>query len=318
MTRASPIKSLSASRSVALAVVVALALSGVQPALGSTRSPVAAPVTMDEIIRLSPAPGGVKARVRAAKEAARVAIVHEAGLGMGVRGGYSARAKQLRTQLDASQPELDRIFNFVPFVERGRLLLPLIERVDDVQAIEGGVLRETGQVYRVVEAARVVTAPPTWRDYMRITPLEMTPPDDTVLPSTREEREAWTDAVQQGWEVGVRQADAVFSTDLEVMTHAYQGRLLYRTLTVQGMIRPASLAHSDFGVVREDADETLRVGDALYSVADSASFTDQKAWRAVARPSKPMIRPASGSQTADDSEPVIRPAHAVPDAESLL
>lgn len=241
-----------------------------------------APVSQSEMTELKPVYRSDRARAQGAAAAARESIVREAGLAAGAQGGYAERAREISSVLDRRGAELDRIFAFTGLTyEGGRLLAPVVEFVEEVQAVEadGSALRETARVLRVTQPARLVTVPPTWRDWLFMETPEVERPDDAVLPITGDEREIWSSAVAAGWDMGRLQADRVYETRLEILTTTYEGMLRYRDLAAQGVVAPAEVGRSDLGIVREDAE--LRIGDNLYTLKSVARFQEPKEWRAV-------------------------------------
>lgn len=260
-----------------VAVVAALTMSSVAAAEMAV-----APASQGEMAGLKPLYRSDRARAQGAAAAARESILREAGLAAGAQGGYAERAREISALLARRATELDRIFSFTGLTyEGGRLLAPVVEFVEEVQAVEadGSALRETARVLRVTQPARLVTVAPTWRDWLFMETPEVERPDDAVLPTTGDEREVWAAAVADGWSMGRLQADRVYETRLEILTTTYEGMLRYRDLVAQGVVAPAEVGRSDLGIVREDAE--LRIGDNLYTLKSVARFQEPKQWRAV-------------------------------------
>lgn len=227
-----------------------------------------------------------------AARAVREAAVREAALAAGVEAAYKERVAELRSRLQSLGAELDRIYNFTVLLDDGRLLVPAVELVREVSAVEadGSQLRETGRVLRIVEPARLVTAPPTWRDYLSAWTANGASdraerPSDDLLPTDSREREVWRAALNEAWSVGRRQADSVFTSELATLSEAYLGRVRYRMLVDQRIVRPASLGQTDFGIVAES--DVVRIEDALFTVRQGAAFATPSEWRAMPRPAVP-------------------------------
>lgn len=232
-----------------------------------------------------------------AARAVREASVREAALATGVGLAYKERAAEIRLRLQSMAVELDRVYNFNVLLDEGRLLVPAVELVREVSAIEadGSQLRETGRVLRIVEPARLVTAAPTWRDFLSAwsssEKVSAERPSDDVLPTNASEREVWRSALDEAWDVGRRQADAVFRGELATLSEAYLGRVRYRMLVDQRIIQPATIGQTDFGIVTED--DVVRIEDALFTVRQAAAFASPREWRAMPRsavPASPRVR----------------------------
>lgn len=214
----------------------------------------------------------------------REEMVRDAALAMGTQSGYAERAGEIRELVDRRAQQLDRIFVFGPLCRDGRVLAPVVELVEDVLAVEdnGTAMRETARVLRVVQAARLVTVPPTWRDWLTIRPPELSPPDAIAFPASARERSIWQAAIKESWGVGRHHADAVYQTQLEELKQAYEGMLRYHELLAQGVIAPAEVGRADLGIVRQDAE--LRIGDTIYTVRAPAKFQESTQWKATATP----------------------------------
>ncbi len=145
-------------------------------------------------------------------------------------------------------------------------------------------MRETARVLRVLSPARLVSTPPTWRDWMDIRPIPSVAPDAVSLPTTSRERDVWEETVASSWALGRTQADAVFASQVDTLKRDYQGMLRYHDLLNQGIVAPADVGRDDLGIVREDAE--LRLGDTIYIVRSPARFTAPEGWRAVVTPSE--------------------------------
>ncbi|MEO7326549.1 MAG: type IV secretory system conjugative DNA transfer family protein [Dokdonella sp.] len=245
-----------------------------------------------DAVAMKPRFSNDRSRSKGAQVDARLAIVRDAALGVGVQGGYAERAREIHGRIQQRSEQLDRIWNFTPLVDNGRLLAPAVQYTHHEQVLDAAALRETGKVLRVVEPARLVTMPPTWRDWLTIATVEVAHPDDTSLPQDDAERDMWKAALADAWKVGRAQADAVFQTEIESLTNAYVDRLRYKELVAQHMIGPAKLGQTNLGIVRED--DVVRIEDSIYSVGAAAHFTAPKDWRPVVRPTSPTVDAEQG------------------------
>jgi len=265
-----------------LVLFMMLASSGVTVAQAKSIAEIDGEFDLARASMLGPRYRSDKARASAAADVARFAMVRDAALAFGVQGGYRERSLEIAARIEARAAQLDRIFPFAPLVERGRLLMPAVRFTQDEQVLHAGTLRETGRVLRVVEPARIVTMPPTWRDWLLLPTPEVVPPDDVLLPTNGEERAVWRAAITEAWRIGRLQADAVVTTQIELLQAAYLDRLRYKELLAQKMIQPPRLGQTDLGIVR--ADDVLRIRDTLYQVSASARFEEPSQWRPVVVP----------------------------------
>jgi len=249
--------------------------------------------------------GSPKSAQKAAEKSARLMLVSDAALTLGVHGGYRERAMELHRLIEDSASTLDAVYGFGALIERGRLLVPSVEFSERASEVErdGSQLRETARVLRVREPARLVTAPPTWRDYFhfRNLDLEVELPDDTLLPQSSDERTVWETNIALGWLTGREQAEGVFAADLETLTQSYIGRLRYRMLVAQQILAPAEIGHTDFGVVQEA--DVLRIEDQLFAVKEAARFLPASGWKPIVTRSEQTGR---GAEATPPPRPVVR------------
>ena len=99
----------------------------------------------------------------------------------------------------------------------------------------------------------MVSAYPTWRDYLKPKLPSFDLPLSNYLPKNRKEKQVWDAAVQEGYRAGQRQAREAWRHSLGELQRDYTGMLLFRTLLLQGKITPTVLANNHLGtVVSED------------------------------------------------------------------
>lgn len=203
-------------------------------------------------------------------------------LRVGVAGGYRFRARAINRLLESRAGELDRIWVFAPLLVEGRLLPPVIGAVDESVALDaaGGVLRESARAYRVVASSRLVTRPPTWRDYLRVPEREVPGADPVLLPRDGDERARWARAVARGWKEGVRQAELEFAGAAARLERDYLGVLRARELMARGVLVAPHLDVARRAVVADG--EGLRIDDAVWRVTRPEAFeAEASRWRVL-------------------------------------
>jgi defect-in-organelle-trafficking protein DotC len=195
----------------------------------------------------------------------RVDALREAGLSYGARGGLAYRTFEIQRRLAEYDTSLSKAFNF------SRLLVAapsglLIEPPVISEAQRAVIVNAGGQaaavadrVYRINRIARIVTASRNWRLYLERDWGRVDPPPSILLPRTEEERNAWHQYVQQGWDEGLKQAEETFEADLDRMTADFVGMVRYRELLAQGMVSPPYALADDRGIT--GGGKEMRVGD---------------------------------------------------------
>ncbi len=224
-------------------------------------------VATDEEEEAGPNAVGLQIRADAQREAA---------LSYGARGGLAFRTFEIQRRLAEYDTSLSKTFDF------SRLLISapsglLIEPPIISEAQQAVIVNSTGQdaavadrVYRINRIARIVTASRNWRLYLERDWGRVDPPPAILLPKTEEEKMAWAEYVKQGWEAGVKQAEATFEADLDRMTNNFIGMVRYRELLAQGMISPPYAYADNRGVTGGGSE--MRVGDRGITITGQSSL----------------------------------------------
>jgi hypothetical protein len=83
----------------------------------------------------------------------------------------------------------------------------------------------------------VVSAPPTWRDYLIASGHEPpAKPEGALLPQNAEEERLWAEAVEAGWTQGALQAELAFRARVGELHRAFLGRVRFLVLLERGMV----------------------------------------------------------------------------------
>ena len=191
--------------------------------------------------------------------------LREAALSYGARGGLAYRTFEIQRRLVEHGASLDKTFDFTRLLiaaPSGLLIEPpIVSEAQRAVLVNGGGQEAAvaDRVFRINQAARIVTAPRNWRLYLERDWGRVDPPPTLLLPRDEEERKIWRDLVLEGWNAGLAQAEETFEADLDRTTNDYVGMARYRELLAQGMISPPYAMHEDRGVTGGGAE--MRVGD---------------------------------------------------------
>lgn len=211
----------------------------------------------------------------------RIASIRQEGLRQGTLTGLHWRYGVINEHLDKNTGVLDRVFSFTPFLENERILVPSVSRSRGVQEfdVEGEQYREAAARMTIAEEARLVSVAPTFRDYLYREYELPAPPHPVILPTNSHERAIWEKAVEEGWRLGIEQANTIFEDSVYELQNAIDGRINYRVLVATGYIEPAALQVTDMGVTYNG--RTMNVGESLYQIATEAQYRPVTEWRAV-------------------------------------
>lgn len=196
----------------------------------------------------------------------RLKAVGQAALALGAQGGLAYEANKINDNLLLQAEHLRTIFNFDALILNHNILPPvLIESTDTLNLSDPDTIRTASRSFKIDQAARFVTAPPTWRDYLLMAFDKPELPDQTLLPKTAAEQTIWREQLKVGWVSGLQQADQIFSQNLSRLKQDYEGMVLYRKLLTEHMVTPPYVAATDLGVTGDS--QQLNIGDKILRIS---------------------------------------------------
>lgn len=211
----------------------------------------------------------------------RLAALKEAATSLGAKGALAWRSNLINDTLNKDQAHLDSIFSFNQLILEHNVLPPvLVESDNNMNVNDDTSIRLDSKTYRIIEQARFVTTPPTWRNYLLMNFSAPDIPDKSLLPKTQEEAEAWDDFLKQGWEQGISQANDIFRSNLDRLKRDFLGMVLYKKLLAQHMVSAPYVAQSNLGVTG-DKDEIHINDQVLRITSESELQTDSSDWNPV-------------------------------------
>ena len=218
----------------------------------------------------------------------RMDAIKEAALSYGARGGLAFRTWHIRQEMEGRAQYLDKVFNF------RQLLIPapsglLIEPPVISEAMDAMIIDQRGmnaavadRVLNINQNVRIVSAPRTWRSYLERDWGDTNPPPDILRPATDEERAQWARFIEEGWEMGIEQADDIFQSDLDKLTADYEGMVRYRVLLTQGMVTQPYALQEDRGVT--GGGDEMRIGDRGLTITEVPKLQKgYQEWQSVNR-----------------------------------
>lgn len=185
----------------------------------------------------------------------RLEALREVALSVGASAGLAFQYDVLYKQiLKERAAELDREYDFESIKLSAGVLPPVISQSFSVYEMENpNLVRIGSKNFKIEKPARMVSAYPTWRDYLKPTIPEFDMPLSGYLPKSKEEREVWNAAVSEGYAAGKKQATDAWQHSLGELRRDFDGMVLFRTLLLQGKLTPTVLANNNLGtVVSED------------------------------------------------------------------
>lgn len=226
----------------------------------------------------------------------RVAAVREAAYGLGIRNGLVARSILIKEFLYQHRSEIDRIFNFAPLMldcgkeEKDRFSQKLIgERPKENCLMQppvilgaqnllsdkdgkGDVLRYSKASFRIKKQARLVTTTPIWETYLIFD--AGSPGNDvhpTLFPKNEEEKRVWNQALAEGWDKGVDQANAIYRQNMAVLHEDFSGMQRYQYLLLQNLVSKPFVSRNRLGVTG-DGKKGISIDDTTLTITERPEF----------------------------------------------
>lgn len=214
----------------------------------------------------------------------RFAAIRDTALSLGARGGLAWRAKEINGRVDRYTRPLERIFNFNAMMLQDSVLPPvLLEGRNTLEQTSEDTLRVADRSFIIQAQAKFVTAPPTWREYLKLYYDKPEVPDRSLLPKTEQEHAVWDKFIQQGWQAGILQADSIYAENLGRLKRDYDGMIRYRSLLAQGIVSPPFVAKVDLGITGSDSEMT--VNDRILRITVMPAFqVDPENWKSEITP----------------------------------
>lgn len=196
--------------------------------------------------------------------------------------------------LDKWAGALDKAASFRPFIEQEFILIPSVHESTSDEQLKDGVLTRLAASFIVDEEAVIVTAAPTFRDYLV---REFNAPEElhtALLPANDVEQILWDKGSKEGWEIGISQAEEIFNDGFNEMEMDIIGRVTYLKLKSLNMISDASLKMTSAGVTFNG--RAMNVGEEIFSIDDIARYRTMSDWRTA------WSVPSSLVKSGDNSE----------------
>jgi defect in organelle trafficking protein DotC len=232
---------------------------------------------------------------------ARASAIQGAAVTYGVQAGMASRAYQINESLDRRAGDYDRVFNFNDVMLEPGFLPPVIsEGRDAYNQPSSRIVRAADRIYKIEFPARLVSAAPTWRDYLPVSYNMPQLPDATVLPKTTQEKSLWDAWVRQGWDQGVTLANQTFEANDGRLKRDFEGMIRYKALYEQGVVSKPILSKSTLGVTGGGSE--MAINDRVYEVTKDAGLDPN-----THRWSTALPKTASGDSGQPDPVPPSQP-----------
>ena len=200
---------------------------------------------------------------------------------LGLQKAVKWRYGKIRALLADQAGRLNQIFEFKPLLMHdGRVLPPAITEATGGYRVESKKQASSVDVvYQIIRPARMVSNPPSWRDYLWQTYPSFSEKDVQagVLPETDEERQMWKEAAVKGWEVGIQQAERLYRNNLNRLKRDYRGIVKFKTLAEQDIVSLPVLAEGRPGI--EVQGKKLSIDRRIFRITQESTFQEESEWK---------------------------------------
>ena len=207
--------------------------------------------------------------------------IQETASSLGARGALAYRSVQINHILEKQSNLLDSIFNFNRLLLPHNILPPVLETSDNSMSENSNTsIRGSSKTYRLIQRAKFVTTPPTWRDYLIMSYKKPDLPAHILLPQNKTEAALWNQSLTEGWKQGINQANEMFEVNLNRLKRDIDGMILFQRLAALRMVSSPSVVTKDLGITG-NANE-ININDYIKLITGRAELQpDSRQWRAI-------------------------------------
>lgn len=261
------------------------------------------PPTLAELYEMGPEgdAGTVSFAEEKRGEAMRLAAV-----AFGAQAGLARRSWEHARMLEQYDRQLTRIYRFDQLVLKRsgfQVLPPVLGETKQAFRLARSRTQAASaeRVLRIVEAERIVSAVPHWRDFVVRRWRLAEPPAAVLFPRDGEEKVRWRRWLREGWFLGRAQADDVFASDLDRLNRTFEGIVAWHRLRAAAMVSAPVVLAERTGV--SGGGRLMRIGEMVVHIADWAALNPRsEEWRVMHKAAAPLaVDVAVGGIDVDES-----------------
>ena len=216
--------------------------------------------------------------------------MREGALALGAQQGLSFRYRQIDDMLRSGDlgSLLDQAFDFSRLVHNGILMPVVTEAREAFELADDGLsARQSMLTWEITDPARLVSVPPTWRNYLLAPIGDPQSPALGLMPWDSDSRDIWSEGICEGVAMGMRQADLLFRERLSRLMREYLGRLRFHTLAAQGIVSMPERHEGRLGIRIEG--QRVNIDETLVRITAPGRFQAVEEWQPGAgRESEPQ------------------------------
>lgn len=209
----------------------------------------------------------------------RLKSIKVAAFSWGVQEGMFWRYEGINKLLDDNATYLHTVFNFNKFIYEGKMLLPTVQKAERIiHQISDKTARTYDVSIELDRPAKLVPMVPTWREYLvrQIDPPQK--PHEAMFPRNSIEERAWLDALNKGWEEGVKQANDIYDLDVTLLHKEMSGLYIFRKLLAMNYFKMPKISESKYGNILLADGKVMNLNDTVYTITVESSFENIEDW----------------------------------------
>ena len=211
----------------------------------------------------------------------RTNAIFDEALEYGIQTAMYNTLTRFEKKIDKIAAYYDNVYNFrLLMLYNGRVVPPVVlETNRSLEKESDSLLRTVDRAYTFYEQAKVTITPPSFRDYIMVTPLKPEQPNILALPFRDKpvEMEAWKKGIREGWMTGIRQAYLVLNEAIFEMARDYTGMSSYMYLLSKNIVTMPEISESDIGVNTNN--QTINIGESTFKITQLPEFNpDGSSW----------------------------------------
>lgn len=253
-----------------------------------------------------PGLGDILKEVPASPESANIPSVRynairETAITYGAQAGLARRTFDNLQRLERHARDLDVTYNFQALLVEGNVVPPVLTETSDVyDQSSDDMLRVIGKVFRIDQQARFTYVPPTWRAYLMMGYDFDRNLVAAVSPQNDQEKALWRTAVEEGFQLGSKQADDILKENFARLDRDFVGMVKYHQMLEAGMVSKPYVASTNKGITRAE-DGSMHVGEVFLRITASPDFvSDSTKWKSGPRGlAADRLRSAADPQLAE-------------------
>lgn len=170
-----------------------------------------------------------------------------------------------------------------------RIVPPVITQANNLtQNPNGYSLKTTDTIFTIKKQAYFSTTAPNWREYLNFPysdySIDMS---DTMtkalMPENAEQRRLWREKTTKGFEEGQRQANAMFTHQLNRLNTDYIGMTRFHQFVLEGRISMPSVSRRDLNVM--NSGNAIAINQKLLTLRTLPSFDGNTLkWKVFIKP----------------------------------